>query len=181
MLAALSPVAYAPTVAPAPAATRAAVSMSFGDDFTVEARPWTSSEISDAAGLEALAKKLNPSVGFWDPLNIGESSKETIGWYRHAEIKHGRVAMAAFVGYCVQANGICFPWNLQGPLPISAATANLPVISFADISAAGGPADQWDALPSAAKLQILVVIGFLEVPRPPTPPPQSARETRARR
>merc|ERR1711959_300424 len=46
---------------------------------------------------------------------------------------------------------------------ISAATANLPVISFADISAAGGPADQWDALPSAAKLQILVVIGFLEM------------------
>jgi len=163
MLAALSPVAYAPTVAPAPAATRAAVSMSFGDDFTVEARPWTSNEISDAAGLEALAKKLNPTVGFWDPLNIGESSKETIGWYRHAEIKHGRVAMAAFVGYCVQSNGICFPWNLQGPLPISAATANLPVISFADISAAGGPADQWDALPSAAKLQILVVIGFLEM------------------
>merc|ERR1719238_2292832 len=39
----------------------------------------------------------------------------------------------------------------------------LPAISFADISAAGGPADQWDALPSAAKLQILVVIGFLEM------------------
>ena len=175
MLAALSPVAYAPTVAPAPAATRAAVSMSFGDDFTVEARPWTSNEISDAAGLEALAKKLNPTVGFWDPLNIGESSKETIGWYRHAEIKHGRVAMAAFVGYCVQANGICFPWNLQGPLPISAATANLPVISFADISAAGGPADQWDALPSAAKLQILVVIGFLEVCRAHPPSRRRAR------
>merc|ERR1719258_188778 len=31
-----------------------------------EARPWTSNEISDAAGLEALAKKLNPTVGFWD-------------------------------------------------------------------------------------------------------------------
>merc|ERR1712183_1006045 len=31
------------------------------------------------------------------------------------------------------------------------------------ISAAGGPADQWDALPTAAKLQILGVIGFLEM------------------
>ena len=140
------------------------------------------------ADLKALAKEQNPIVGYFDPLELGDKdfweqgNEATIGFLRHAEIKHGRVAMAAFVGYCVQSNGICFPWNLQGPLPISAATANLPVISFADISAAGGPADQWDALPSAAKLQILVVIGFLEVPpRPPTPPPQSARETRARR
>tara|TARA_B100000768_G_scaffold102124_1_gene95073 strand:+ start:374 stop:517 length:144 start_codon:yes stop_codon:yes gene_type:complete len=45
MLAALSPVAYAPTVAPASVRTRAAVSMSFGDDFTVEARPWSSGEV----------------------------------------------------------------------------------------------------------------------------------------
>merc|ERR1712087_351354 len=41
--------------------------------------------------------------------------------------------------------------------------ASMPTISFADISAAGGPADQWDALPTAAKLQILGVIGFLEM------------------
>merc|ERR1712182_61074 len=36
-------------------------------------------------------------------------------------------------------------------------------ISFADISAAGGPADPGDALPTAAKLQILGVVGFLEM------------------
>jgi len=125
-------------------------------------KPWTSGEISDSAGLEALADQLNPVVGYWDPLNIGgAASPETIGWFRHAEIKHGRVAMAAFVGYCVQANGIAFPWNLQQPIgPIN---ADIPTISFADISAAGGPADQWDALPSAAKLQILGAVGFLEM------------------
>jgi hypothetical protein len=97
-----------------------------------------------------------------DPLGfIGEDpSPETIGWLRHAEIKHGRVAMAGFVGYCVQANGIHWPWNLQGP--IGNLNADLPVISFADISAVGGPADQWDALPTPAKLQILGFVGAME-------------------
>merc|ERR1712061_532399 len=124
-------------------------------------KPWTSSEISDKAGLQALAKKLNPTVGFWDPLNIAESSPETIGWFRHAEIKHGRVAMAGFVGYCVHANGIVFPWNIQAPIP-GPLTSDLPMISF-DISAAGSPGDMWDALPTAAKLQIILVVGFLEM------------------
>merc|ERR1719327_366676 len=116
----------------------------------------------------ALAIKQNPVVGFWDPLGIvtDETSPETIGWFRHAEIKHGRVAMAGFVGYCVHANGITFPWNIQGPLNVGFApsvTQNLPAISFADISAAGSPGDMWDALPTAAKLQIILVVGFLEM------------------
>jgi len=124
-------------------------------------KPWTSSEISDAAGLKELAIKLNPVIGYWDPLNIGETSPETIGWFRQAEIKHGRVAMAAFVGYCIQANGIHWPWALQGP--IGPLNSDLPTITFGDISAAGGPSDQWDALPSSAKLQILGAVGFLEM------------------
>ena len=129
-------------------------------------KPWTSSEIKDAAGLADLAKKLNPIVGYWDPLNIGGTSPETIGWFRHAEIKHGRVAMAGFIGYIVHANHIVFPWNIQAPLPFwggANGIASLPTLSFADISAAGSPADQWDALPTAAKVQILCVIGFLEM------------------
>jgi len=146
---------FAPMRAPAPMMAAEGVAPDFSD------KPWTSSEISDAAGLKELATKLNPIVGYWDPLNIGETSPETIGWFRHAEIKHGRVAMAAFVGYCIQANGICFPWNLQAP--IGPLNAGIPTISFADISAAGGPADQWDALPSAAKIQILGAVAFLEM------------------
>merc|ERR1712182_45088 len=130
--------------APAMMRARAPV-MSFADDFTVESKPWTSAEVSDKAGLEALAKKLNPTVGYWDPLNIGESSPETIGWFRHAEIKHGRVAMAAFVGFVIQSNGVVWPWALANG------------IQHSDIAAAGGPAAQWDALPTESKLQI---IGF---------------------
>merc|ERR1719311_1844672 len=138
-------------VAPAPMMMRAPVARMAAEgvapDFSD--KPWTSSEIKDAAGLKELAIKLNPVVGYWDPLNIGETSPETIGWFRHAEIKHGRVAMAAFVGYCIQANGIYWPWNLQAPF--AGVNPGIATITHADISAAGGPGAQWDALPSAAK------------------------------
>jgi len=100
--------------------------------------------------LKVVAAKLNPAVGYWDPLKLAEAefwdntNAETIGFLRHAEIKHGRVAMAGFVGYCVQANGIKFPWE-----------------PFASITATSPP-DQWDALPEAAKIQIILGVGFLE-------------------
>jgi hypothetical protein len=64
------------------------------------------------ADLEVLAKKLNPLLGFYDPLGLadqdfwGTTSEETIGFLRESEIKHGRIAMFAFVGYIVHANGI---------------------------------------------------------------------------
>ena len=102
------------------------------------------------ADLEQLALKLNPAVGFWDPLGLAKASfwdntnEETIGWLRHAEIKHGRVAMAAFVGYVIQANGIKFPWA-----------------PFDSIVAATPPA-QWDELAEVAKWQIILGVGFLE-------------------
>merc|ERR1719380_85785 len=123
-----------------------------------------STEPKNREDMIALAVKQNPVVGFWAPLDIvsDDTSPETIGWFRHAEIKHGRVAMAGFVGYCVHANGITFPWNIQAPIAQTSLTANLPAISFSDISAAGSPGDMWDALPTAAKLQIILVVGFLE-------------------
>jgi len=101
--------------------------------------------------LKAQAKELTPVIGYYDPLNLallnfwGQGEDATVGFLRHAEVKHGRVAMAGFVGYLVQANGIKFPWA-----PFDAITE-------------AAPQAQWDALPTAAKLQIIGFIGFLEI------------------
>jgi len=109
----------------------------------------------EPADLNALAKGLNPILGFYDPLNLADADfwqkgdAATVGFLRQAEIKHGRVAMAAFVGYCTQSNFV-FPWanTLEGaPFPGT------------DLS----PEQQWDALPGNAKWQIIFVIGLLEL------------------
>jgi len=112
--------------------------------------------------LVALAEAQQIPMGFWDPLDLAnknfwdQGNAATIGWLRHAEIKHGRVAMAAFVGYCVQANGIYFPWDITGGPLSPGGTA------FADIAALPSPGDQWDAVPAAGKLQMLFTIAILE-------------------
>jgi hypothetical protein len=95
-------------------------------------------------------------------LNLFDMGEEgTVGWLRHAEIKHGRVAMAAFVGFIVQSNGIAFPWALTGG-PISE-QAGGPSLMYSDLAAIASPVDQWDAVPAAGKLQILLTIALLEV------------------
>ena len=105
--------------------------------------------------LESLAVEANPVVKFYDPLNLADASlynqgeEFTIGFLRQSEIKHGRIAMFAFVGYVVQSNFV-FPWKQ------TLAGADHP---SADLS----PEAQWDAVPVNAKWQILFVIGMLEM------------------
>jgi hypothetical protein len=112
------------------------------------------SGMATKADLEKLAGELNPIVKFWDPLNLsgqefwGDSNEATIAWLRQSEIKHGRVAMFAFVGYIVQANGVHWPW------PMTIAGEPFPTMT--------NPPEQWDAIPEAAKWQIMLTIAFLE-------------------
>jgi len=105
--------------------------------------------------LKVIAEKSNPLLKFYDPLELSSTTiwdntnDQSIAFLRQAEIKHGRVAMAAFVGYIVQSNGIHFPWpmTLSGsPFPADA----------------GSPPEQWDAMNDAAKWQIILFVGFLE-------------------
>nr|BBO94021.1 fucoxanthin chlorophyll a/c protein 15 [Chaetoceros gracilis] len=113
------------------------------------------SSSASKAELEAIAKKANPTLGYYDPLSLadkdfwGKGNDATIAFLRQSEIKHGRIAMFAFVGYIVQSNFV-FPW--------AQTLAGAPHPS-ADLS----PEAQWDAIPLGAKWQIFAVISALEL------------------
>ena len=57
----------------------------------------TSALSATKADLEAIAEKANPTVKFYDPLNLsdknfwGQGNEATIGFLRQSEIKHGRM------------------------------------------------------------------------------------------
>merc|ERR1719238_2322858 len=89
----------------------------------------------------------------FDPMNLsGIASEETLAWYRAAELKHSRVAMAAVTGWAwVSSGGPLFP----GYLSIEKG------ITFESMPREGYAA--WDAVPDDGKFQILGVIGILEL------------------
>jgi len=125
--------------------------LAFSGPAAVPAQARAQTQMAAIDDLKVIAKEQNPSIGYYDPLNLAQlnfwnqGDDATVGFLRHAEIKHGRVSMAAFVGFMVQANGVKFPWA-----------------PFDQITAAS-PCEQWDQLPEAAKFQIILFVGFLEV------------------
>ncbi|KAL7496714.1 hypothetical protein ACHAWT_007270 [Skeletonema menzelii] len=87
----------------------------------------------------------------FDPLKLAEQgSDETLRWYRAAELKHGRCAMVATVGYLTNAAGYHFPGQLSSD------------VSFESL-AAMSPPDAWAAVPIAGKAQILATIFIAEL------------------
>jgi hypothetical protein len=85
----------------------------------------------------------------WDPLGLSElGSDETLAWFRHSEVKHGRIAMAAFVGWWATGAGLRFPGELAYGL------------DFASIPSKG--LDAWEAVPGWGKAQLLLFAGLIE-------------------
>jgi len=117
---------------PALAVPRTAVSarnvvMQYVEPKTESEAKWSLGEISaqEQESARTQAFKVLEEIGGWDvetgtrpwdPLSL--STETTTGtdpvgrvrWFRQAEIKHGRVCMAAFVGWTASLNGIVFPW-----------------------------------------------------------------------
>lgn len=88
----------------------------------------------------------------WDPLGFGGFvGDNTMRWLRHAELKHGRVCMLAFVGWLVQESG----GHFLGYFDMDHA------VSFASVSKLGFY-ESWYAVPEQGRLQIITLIGWIE-------------------
>jgi len=100
---------------------------------------------------------------------LEDTSPEALAWFQNAEIKHGRIAMVATIGFMVQKSGVHFPLYL-GPTgsnafhPESATSWYLSTssgVTFSDIATAA-PLDAIKMVPAAGWLQILAVAGIFE-------------------
>jgi len=109
------------------------------------------------ADLDDFASKQGVPNFIFDPLRLSqqeffdETNDATVGFIRQAELKHGRVAMAGFVGFLVHAQGITFPF------PMTLAGDKWPTLQEA-----GSVPALWDAIPEGGKWQIILTIGILE-------------------
>ena len=90
-------------------------------------------------------------VGYFDPLKLAEKvNDKTLLWFRAAEIKHCRVAMAAFAGCVVTGLGVHWP----GAIDMSGTT-------FESLGQ-GGLLEAWDKMPFDGKQAIVAAIGGIE-------------------
>jgi hypothetical protein len=111
-------------------------------------------ESPSARALLETMEGVGPETGnkVWDPLKLAEvGTPATLKWFRHAELKHGRVAMAAMTGLLFHINHIHFPGMLSPTFGVS----------FESLSAMG-PFEAWNAIPLLGQAQILWTIAGLE-------------------
>jgi light-harvesting complex I chlorophyll a/b binding protein 1 len=92
-----------------------------------------------------------PPLGRWDPLQIREQGPERYRRFVEMEIKHGRLAMAGFLGIITTYSGVRWPGYLS----------KAEGIKFSDLP--GGAISSWAALPTAAWFQIVLFVSICEV------------------
>ena len=109
------------------------------------------SQKASSSALKAFEDELGaqPPLGFFDPLGlVKDGDQAKFDRLRYVELKHGRIAMLAVVGYLVQEAGVRLPGDID-----YSGTA------FADIP--NGFA-AFKAIPAGGLCQLLFFIGVLE-------------------
>ena len=110
--------------------------------------------------LSAFADELGalPPVGFWDPAGLSDGiSQEKFDSYRLAELKHGRSAMLATVGYSFHKLGFTFD-----KISVHEYLSVTKDIKFADL-AAMNPIDAMKSLPAESWGQMFAFITLIEI------------------
>jgi hypothetical protein len=112
-------------------------------------------QAATASSLSAFEGELGAQepLGFYDPLGlVADGDEAKFNRLRYVELKHGRIAMLAFLGQIVTRAGL----HLPGSIDLSGD-------SFGDypdgLAAISGP----DAIPEAGLGQIVLFIGALEL------------------
>ena len=104
-----------------------------------------------------------PPLGAMILENVGPKGMK---WFETSEIKHGRVAMVATIGYMFQKYGIHFPLYL-GPAGSGPANdwflSESAGITFTDVANAATPFDAIQMVPLFGFYQILFVAGWFEL------------------
>ena len=102
-------------------------------------------------------------LGYWDPAGIAEyGSDRTLAWFRAAELKHGRVAMVACMGFIAQS----FPLTKLADVPLAKSSLypglSTVDVTFGDLAAAGNPVEQFKLIPTLGLWQFAFVAGMIE-------------------
>ena len=96
---------------------------------------------------------VGPETGYWDPLALADLGTEvTVDFFRAAEVKHGRIAMMASLGYMHHLAGIQLPGYLS---PSEG-------LKFSDLGAMS-PGEAWGKVPAAGVAQIFGACAAVEV------------------
>jgi len=91
-------------------------------------------------------------LGYYDPLGfLDGADEEKFTWWRNAETKHGRIAMAAVAGHIVTAAGV----RLPGDIAYGKSFASVP----GGLKAFFGP----DAVPTGGVAQMFCMFAILEI------------------
>jgi len=101
-------------------------------------------------------------------MGVGQSQMlledgKNLVWWQNAELKHGRVAMLATIGYYVQKSGIYFGPAIYSPNAGPWYLSKIAGLTFRDVSQAADPYAAYDMLPKEAIFQIFLAAFFIEI------------------
>mmetsp|Transcript_16710 Transcript_16710/g.48512 ORF Transcript_16710/g.48512 Transcript_16710/m.48512 type:complete len:227 (+) Transcript_16710:37-717(+) len=122
--------------------------------------------IDDAFGVSIETGNKCPPLG---REILKDAGPDAVKWFQNAEIKHGRIAMVATIGFLTQKLGVHFPLYL-GPSgsncfnPESSDAwllSSTTGVTFSDIAAAA-PLEAIKMVPNAGWFQIFIVAGWFE-------------------